>query len=187
MSLQSLRNYLKEIENTFCINRAQGIDKICLFLDFDGVINTFLQEDTERFEMSRKNPEQFEFCDANCIQNLNILCRKRNIDIVISSTWRFSGVEFCKAYLKNHNFLYCDRIIGTTQMNWENSREEEIVHYLFEHPVYATFFILDDMKMPELENYLIQTNSFIGFDENALHVALKITADVACKHLHTSL
>lgn len=34
---------------------------ICMFLDFDGVINTFLKEGTEREKNAYKDPDSFLF------------------------------------------------------------------------------------------------------------------------------
>lgn len=170
-----MKNTILEIEKELEKNRAKGIRKICLFLDFDGVINTFLQEGSQRYSISQKSPEQFEFCDSSCIKNLNILCKKRNIDIVISSTWRFSGLDFCIEYLKNHGFQYPERVVGTTQMDWHESRDQEIINYMAAHPIYPLFIVLDDAEIVTFKKYLVQTNSYFGFDQQSLQAALKIT------------
>lgn len=138
---------------------------LVVFLDFDGVINTFLQEGTERFIQSRNHPESFEFCDKNCIENLNEFFKDKDFDIVISSTWRFSGISFCVQYLKQYGFIFSDSVIDTTQLDWKLPREEEIMNYLKNHPYYLSFLIFDDMEMPKLKEYLVQTNPFSGFDK----------------------
>ena len=170
-----MKNTILEIEKRLYQNQLRGIRKICLFLDFDGVINTFLQEGSQRYIISQQSPEQFEFCDSSCINNLNVLCEKRDIDIVISSTWRFSGLDFCKEYLKNHGFQYTNRVVGTTQMDWHDSREQEILNYMAAHPIYRSFVVLDDMKILSFKKYLVETNSYFGFDQQSLQVALRIT------------
>ena len=85
---------------------------ICMFLDFDGVINTFLKEGTEREKNAYKDPDSFDFCDANCIDMLNQFCEGKHMDNVISSTWRFSGLSFCTKYLRQHGFHYFQRSTG---------------------------------------------------------------------------
>ena len=55
------------------IRKLLNKNHICMFLDFDGVINTFLKEGTEREKNAYKDPDSFDFCDANCIDMLNQL------------------------------------------------------------------------------------------------------------------
>lgn len=140
-------------------------NKIALFLDFDGVINVYLTENTQRYENAIHNPDTFDFCETYTIDNLNTLCKKYKFDIIISSTWRFSGIGFCKKYLKKHGFKYTNRIKDTTEMSWHVTREEEILNYLLKHRNYSNYVILDDLEMPLLKEHQVFTNSFVGLDQ----------------------
>lgn len=48
-------------------------NKIALFLDFDGVINVYLTENTQRYDNAIHNPDTFDFCETYTIDNLNTL------------------------------------------------------------------------------------------------------------------
>ena len=147
---------------------------ICMFLDFDGVINTFLKEGTEREKNAYKDPDSFDFCDVNCIDMLNQFCEGKHMDIVISSTWRFSGLSFCRKYLRQHGFHYFHMVKDTTEINWSHTREEEIQRYLKLHPQYTKWIILDDIPISCYENYQVQTDPFVGFDETGREKAEQI-------------
>lgn len=149
-------------------------NKIAIFLDFDGVINVYLKEDTERYTKAIEDPDSFDFCVDYTIHNLNKLCQKYRPDIIISSTWRFSGIGFCKKYLRQHGFKYSNYIKDTTQMDWHVEREEEILNYLLAHRKYSNYVILDDLDMPLLKDHLVLTNSFEGLDEEKSQEAEEI-------------
>lgn len=137
----------------------------CLFLDFDGVINIFLQENTKKYQKALEEPDSFDFCDRDCIEVLNHFCLTHEIEIVISSSWRFSGLEFCRKYLLEHGLHPHICIKDTTQMDWKTSREEEILQYVIDHPIYSYCIVLDDMDMPHMMHYFVQTNAYDGFNE----------------------
>lgn len=168
----TLNDKYHQVENI--LKNDQDQKHICLFLDFDGVINVFLKEDTERYRKAMEDPDSFDFCEKEPIENLNTLCSQFNIDIVISSTWRFSGLLFCQHYLYYHDFKYTEKVIDTTQMDWQVVREEEILNYLIEHPIYSNYIVLDDLDMPLLNKHLVLTNTFEGFDKEKLEAALQI-------------
>lgn len=96
------------------------------------------------------------------------------MDIVISSTWRFSGLSFCRKYLRQHGFHYFHMVKDTTEINWSHTREEEIQRYLKLHPQYTKWIILDDIPISCYENYQVQTNPFVGFDETGKEKAEQI-------------
>ena len=105
---------------------------------------------------------------------LNQFCEGKHMDIVISSTWRFSGLSFCRKYLRQHGFHNYHMVKDTTELNWSHTREEEIQRYLRLHPQYTKWIILDDIPISCYENYQVQTNPFIGFDSAAKEKAEQI-------------
>ena len=78
--------------------------KNIIFLDIDGVLNHELF-----FKSWDKKGEQL---DREKIQLLNDLCVKANCDVVISSTWRMSGLEDCTSKLVEYGADF--NIIGAT-------------------------------------------------------------------------
>ncbi|MBR2067020.1 MAG: hypothetical protein IJ875_01995, partial [Solobacterium sp.] len=118
-------NELSRINIVRKINKRKG--KIYLFLDFDGVINILGNlEDLE-------NEEEYDFCDAKAVKRISDLCLNFDIDIIISSSWRFSGLDFCREYLVQHGLDEKVRVSDVTQSVSLMSREEDILQYLYEH------------------------------------------------------
>ena len=126
--------------------------KNIIFLDYDGVINTNIQEFDGYFD----NPE--------AIRYLNKLCKEFHFDIVVTSSWRHhSGYK---------DFLYHSgldpeiNIIGCTNISYKG-REFEIKEYLEENSDIDMYIIIDDAFLPgELCRHLVQTTYSKGFNRN---------------------
>lgn len=82
-------------------NIKNGKKKYYLFLDFDGVINIWCREEKDPlFKVRSIKEDDCQFADIPSIKRLSDLCLKYDINIVISSSWRFAGVGYCQRYLK---------------------------------------------------------------------------------------
>ena len=146
-------------------NRRAGLVHYCMFLDFDGVINVFYQPGTRKYEEMKRKPEnEFSLADSECIGRIDQLLKDYPMDAVISSSWRFGGLQSCIAYLQKGGFTQSQKVIGITETDEFRPRETEIADYLIAHPVYSGVLILDDMPMPEWQNELVQTHCFYGYD-----------------------
>ena len=75
-------------------NIRQGKKKYYLFLDFDGVINIWYKENDPRFKLKSIKEDDSQFADIPSVKRLSDLCLKYNLNIVISSSWRFAGVGY---------------------------------------------------------------------------------------------
>lgn len=158
---------LEKIEKIEKDNVRQGLpDRYYGFLDFDGVINVFLDPDTPEYqEIIMEKAKKFQFVDEACMKRISRFCVDYNIQIVISSSWRFSGVEYCRKYLLQGGMDERVQVVGTTEMELSKSREVHITDYLLEHPDYTGFIIFDDLCLPHLKKYLVQCETLRGFDE----------------------
>lgn len=157
---------LPMLEYIMHTNQKIGKKKIYLFLDFDGVINVFYQEGTPEYEKKVKESlEKFDFADRDCVKRLDAFCRDYPVKVIISSSWRFGKLKECIAYLKNAGLKNEKAIVDTTQTKVFQSREADIEQYLLVHPDFTGFLIFDDMNMPHFQSYLVQTDSFHGWDE----------------------
>ena len=134
-----------------------------LFLDYDGVVNI--------------DPENFgrDAFDHSCMENVNILCRRFGLKIVVISSW--------KHYPNRESILYDSgldpeiRIMGMTETL--KTREEEIKAYLLEHPSIRRFLILDDHRhLGDLKKYQVLTEWQHGFTEEKLMEALRLYCDL---------
>jgi len=163
--------------------------KICLFLDIDGVLNTdkWLDEQAHiRKQSGIKISSLFErglsHLNEEPIRILNELVTCFNLPVVISSNWRsrFSLKEiFRMLSLKG----FKGEIIGQTptnlavRMSEEVPRYKEILKWLETNPTIEDFVILDDSplgfydrKNPKEcknleDNHLIRVNPENGLDQ----------------------
>ena len=69
-----------------------------IFLDIDGVLNheAFYKERYERVQNGEKLNHPYSEIDSNSVTNLNSLIADTDAKVVISSTWRHSGIDYCK-------------------------------------------------------------------------------------------
>lgn len=133
-----------------------------LFLDIDGVLATV---DQHRAPF-----------DPHCVKNVNVLLKKLNPRIVISSNWRNNNsLEHLDQYFTEQGIIG-HRIVDKTICLYPNKRCYEILHWINRHEK-EDFLILDDLDdvhHPLLDPYFVKTSFFSGFDEQALETALKI-------------
>lgn len=110
-----------------------------LFLDFDGVLNDFgfvHQESELDFESEFSFLDEFkaaELLDTQKIKNLNYIVDQTRCFIVLSTAWRFYGIETCKKLLMMRGFRYPHRIIDVTpsqSFTGEDYRINEIILWL---------------------------------------------------------
>lgn len=147
-----------------------------IFLDIDGVLN---HEDfyRERFEKRYDDgaiEHPYSEIDPKTVQRLNKIIEETGANIVISSTWRHSGLEYCKKVLEYHGFK--GNIIDITPMCRCGLcvRGNEINKWIHDnnditggHLKFKDYVILDDdndMLFTQKDNF-IQTNPFIGLTD----------------------
>lgn len=109
------------------LNRRRGIDKIYGFLDFDGVINLYnfdISDDEVVKEKARTN----EFYDLDCVANLSSLCLRYDIHLVVSSSWRYSGLPYCIEYLNKAGLDPRIDVCGMTETDWGTYRVQHVVN-----------------------------------------------------------
>lgn len=162
---------LDAIESIALKNIKKGKKKYYLFLDFDGVINIWCREETDPlFKVRSIKEDDCQFADIPSIKRLSDLCLKYDINIVISSSWRFAGVGYCQRYLKKCGLKKGVKVVGVTAQDFEE-RQKHITDYLFEHPDFTGYMILDDLYLPYLNKNLIKCETLEGFNEQKCHQA----------------
>jgi hypothetical protein len=164
----------KRIRSIITANRGKEDSVIYMFLDFDGVINIFLLEGTPEYEKALEKRE-FDFANRDCVKRLNRLCRDYPmIKVIVSSSWRYAGLPYCQDYLEKAGMDPSIRLADMTDPVTMLPREEHITEYLFDHPDFRGFIILDDMKMKHLNDYLVQTDCLVGWNDERDDCARKI-------------
>lgn len=132
-----------------------------LFLDYDGVVNTPIWDDSGkhcRFNHSGDNKVN----NFQAVQWVSKFCKECGYDIVVTSTWRFENNY--KDCLVNGGLWNGIQILGRTPYVSSGNRGDEIQKYLEEHPEVDNFLIFDDdSDMGDLLDHLIKTDSTFGF------------------------
>ena len=148
-------------------NRIEDRIHRVLFLDFDGVVNVPYEYGTPEFNTAM-DQGVYDFFRPEIVERLNQLVHEFDLHIVITSSWRYSGIEFCQNSLRNAGFSEDVVIEGMTEMNEDYPpRWTEILKYLEEHPEISDILILDDLPMHELSDFAVQTVFENGYDEEA--------------------
>lgn len=164
-------------------NKRRGVHRIYGFLDFDGVINLYNFDITDD-EVVKQKARSNEFYDLDCVANLSSLCLKYDIHLVISSSWRYSGIGYCVDYLHKAGLDERIDICGMTETDWGTYRPQHIINYLLSHPDYSGWVVFDDLNMPQLGRHLVQCDSRKGLDKEKIEEAFAYLARIE-KHPHS--
>lgn len=137
------------------------------FLDFDGVVNVFYPPGSPQYErLLAQETIDFNFSDPGCVERFSKLCLEYDIQVVISSSWRYSGLDYCRDYLIKGGLSEDVDIIDITDIDlWSCDREMHITDYLFAHPDFTGFLIFDDLRMPHLMMNLVHCETLKGYTE----------------------
>ena len=134
-----------------------------IFLDFDGVVNSFSE------------PESLRCLSKGCVANLNTLVERSGASIVVSSVWRIGHpIADLRQILVNAGFRFPKRVIGITPRGY-GVRGTEIGQWLRNHPEVEAFVILDDdSDMGPFMDMLVRTDSDTGLTDLDVEKALEI-------------
>ena len=136
-----------------------------IFLDIDGVLNVYPQGRDEFGSLFHKHFED----------NLKLVIEKTNAKIVISSTWRYSGLKVMKDMWKQRNLPGeviditpdCAQIVNKGVVEFYDlvERGHEIKEWLDNHPEVERYVIFDD------DNDMLQSqrNNFVRTANNTDH------------------
>ena len=143
-----------------------------LFLDFDGVINGpgFHVEAQEEGPFEKT----VELYHSEAIDHLNIIALEFHVEIVISSSWRHMGLDYCRRYLYHAGLDTRVPIIDTTGRDIPYHRYREILHWLETHPDFTNFVILDDLEMDVLSDHHVRTSFNTGLDKEKAEEVKKL-------------
>lgn len=136
-----------------------------VFLDFDGPIIPKQSHETNRPPASKAWP--------SCIAALNRITKTTNAKIVVSSSWRGSGLKEMQDFLKSWGAT--GDVVGLTPILCGETRGKEIDKYLKKALKVESFVILDDDDdMDHLKPFLIQTPFSTGLTEKHADRAIEI-------------
>jgi len=111
--------------------------------------------------------------DPCAIRRLNVLTRRPEVSVVVSSTWRHGyTVPGLQLLLESRGFI--GRIISKTRELW-GRRGTEIQAWLVEHPGARSIAILDDNSdMEPWQARLVRTNNKVGLQSKDVARAIEL-------------
>lgn len=151
-----------------------------IFLDIDGVLNTpsygvvahaMWKRTNGWFKSRDKYGALFDPMAVSCLE---YLVHHTNSKVVISSTWRKSGLRVMRDMFAERD-IHVDILDVTPILN--TIRGLEIEHWLLQNDWVTNYLILDDDKdftEEQKKNHFVCTRGKHGFDHNAMVRALKL-------------
>lgn len=154
-----------------------------IFLDIDGVLNCqeFYEERSKPdYDWAKATEEHplHELCPKR-IGWLNELCQEVNAKVVISSTWRGSGIEYCRENLSKRGATFeiidvtpwlmhegCVR--GNEILQWIKANKDLLGCYYSEFYTYAIIDDDSDMLLWQREHFF-QTDNYSGLTPNTCY------------------
>ena len=148
-----------------------------IFLDIDGVVCN------QKCWKSREDEDGHHIFDQNCLKLLEKIIEKTEAKIVISSTWRFLGLESLKDLFRLRGFKYYNQIIDITGEDNCRLRGVEIYQWIEEfkkkEKLESYVIIDDDSDMLYWQrNYFVKTNTYKGINGHNANKAIKILNNV---------
>jgi hypothetical protein len=155
-----------------------------IFLDIDGVLNhvQFYEQRHVLLEKGIKIKYPYSEIDPACVEKLNVLCEKTGAKVVISSTWRHSGLDYCKDALEFHGFKgeiiditpsSPTRFRGIEILDWIKTNEELIGEPYYNFTEYVILDDDSDMLYWQKDNFLL-IDRFVGLTMGDVFRAKKI-------------
>ena len=138
-----------------------------VFLDIDGVLVT--RESLMKASGMRAQAQ------PRCVQALNSITDATGAAIVVSSTWRYGGVEWIRNKLKEWG-VTAD-VIGATALDYKTNRGQEIQTWLANHPTESFVILDDDSDMAHLWAKLIQTDMENGLTPARATRAIRVLTE----------
>lgn len=133
-----------------------------VFVDFDGVLNTPFMKNDEKISCG----EDDILNNSHAISNLNVLCKRSDLEVVVSSSWRTKGIQKIREILYNSGLDKEIKVQGLTPFfDYSTFRGKEIDAYLKDRPSITDYLILDDDSdfNEEQKEHLVKCNSHYGF------------------------
>ena len=172
--------------------------KKVLFLDIDGVFNVEVfinafwlfckQLEMKRPEAKKAFNELLRDGHGNlfCPTTVNMLewiIKETGADIVISSTWRYSGLSVMQEMWKSRalpgTVIDITPVINAPaniEFKEAAERGNEIAAWILKHPEYNRYCIVDDDNdmLESQKDYFVQTNSFYGLTNSDANRVVEI-------------
>lgn len=145
-----------------------------IFLDYDGVVNNIIW-DPEKGRADYSHPFMGKVNNFQAVQWLSEFCEKYDYKIVVTSTWRLHPNY--KECLIAGGLRDGIEILGCVGTRLE-TRGDEIMAYLRQHPEIEKWLVLDDEDcsegFPEIENHQVLCRTNAGFNLEEFELAIQL-------------
>jgi len=147
-----------------------------IFLDIDGVLNTFQFLLDHRVEDS-VDPLSDEFSiariDQACIRRINRLIDETGASVVVASTWgcNLSTESLARIFAKCG---FTGKIVDKIQVWKNNQRCQNIQGWLKRHPEVRSFVVIDDADMGELAEKAVKPVASVALTDEEVQKAIAI-------------
>lgn len=143
-----------------------------LFLDIDGVLNT--DHHQWHCQMNSIAPvDRFDYAfDSKAVENLATIIEETGAEIVISSSWKFLGLQTLQKMWEDRNLPGV--IVDVTPSG--ESKGWEIDEWLINHEGQISgYAIIDDENdmLPEQQGHFVQTNPQFGITKKDIEELLQ--------------
>lgn len=146
-----------------------------VFLDIDGVLNSMdYLKVTSRLGIRKDKVDKYgDPFDPRCVLNLEMVIKETGALIVISSVWKYQGLEAMKSMWKDRNLP--GEVIGITP-NINGPRGAEIEKWLQDEMSVNEYVIIDDDNdmLPHQVINFVQTDSDFGLSYDNAKRIIKI-------------
>lgn len=125
----------------------------------------------------RRTKDGWRFVDDCLVERLARIVRATQAKIVLSSSWR-EGWDDNEIYFQDlrQKLLSYDIPLYDRTGKWRETRAQEIMEYLTEHPEITNYVILDDAPDFSSIGYknVVLINDLLGITEKNVETAIKI-------------
>lgn len=149
-----------------------------IFLDFDGVLNPLNNEVVRdklwHLDNSIKSKDKYGYLfDETCMRWLHYILLKTDANIVVSSSWRWIGLEAIQSMWLSRN--YPQNIHDITRLSTFDKRSKDIDVYINNNNV-DKYCIIDDINMFDRHHtdMLVITDPIVGLDRKSAFMAIGI-------------
>jgi len=149
-----------------------------IFLDFDGVLNPLGNEDIRHklwhLDNSIKSKDKYGYLfDETCMRWLHYILLKTDAKVVVSSSWRWIGLDDMQSMWQSRN--YPQRIHDITRLSTFEKRSEDIDIYVNQHNI-CKYCIIDDIDMFQKHqaDKLVITDAGVGLERKSALKAIEI-------------
>lgn len=157
--------------------------KPVIFLDFEGVLNTKQYASDLRRSGKMPNDEYGYLFDPMAVNCLREIITEKDVDIVVTSSWRNEGLEKLRKMWNDRNMP--GRILDITPFAIDKSviidgymivqRGYEIKQWLRDNGRDRDYIIIDDQDdfLPEQHRHIVRTDKKIGLSHDDAQAAIK--------------